>query len=197
MVRPTEFDRQKALVSAMDCFWQHGYQAAGMALLLKNMQISRSSFYNSFGDKRSLFIECATLYADKALQVFTAITQSKQGVAAVRQFLQLTLAAQTELVRQRGCLLVNSVSELTGVDEVLRADVLRVFCRIREAWKQQLQLDELTLEAEEASEWIFSLLLGWRLQSQAGIDAHKLATQIDWSLDQLELDKQATPLLSR
>lgn len=191
MVRPTEFDRQQALSSAMDCFWQHGYQAAGMSLLLQEMAISRSSFYNSFGDKRSLFIECVTLYADKALQVFRAISLSQQGLASVRQFLQLTLASQTEVVRQRGCLLVNSISELTGVDESLRTEVLTVFRRIPDAWKIQLKADSLTLSAENAGDWIFSLLLGWRLQSQAGIASENLSQQIDWSLDRLLLGDSA------
>ena len=58
MSRPLEFDRSKALGHALTLFWRKGYQATSLADLVAAMQISRSSFYATFGDKRSLFIEC-------------------------------------------------------------------------------------------------------------------------------------------
>lgn len=185
-MRPAEFDRQQVLVKAMNCFWKQGYQAASMAVLLEAMGISRSSFYNSFGDKRSLFQDCVALYAQSAVQLFTVIAQQHHGIDALRQFLLLTLTNEQAIPLKQGCLLVSSVSELSGVDDELRAQVMREFDAVKAAWLVELNKDQLSLDAHQAVEWVFSLLLGWRLQSQAGSSPEVLNQQINWSLDQLK-----------
>ena len=57
MARPHEFDIPTAINKALVLFWDKGYQASSLAELLATMNISRSSFYAEFTDKRSLFIQ--------------------------------------------------------------------------------------------------------------------------------------------
>ena len=68
MPRNLEFDRSRTLEAAMKLFWSRGYVATSLAELLDTMSIARSSFYASFGDKRSLFIECLDLFALRTLE---------------------------------------------------------------------------------------------------------------------------------
>ena len=60
--RPKEFDREEALQKAMELFWARGYEGTGMRELLQHMGIGRQSLYDTFGDKRSLFIEALKCY---------------------------------------------------------------------------------------------------------------------------------------
>ncbi|NBS94893.1 MAG: TetR/AcrR family transcriptional regulator [Betaproteobacteria bacterium] len=53
--------RDKALVM----FWRRGFQATTVADLLESMGIGRGSFYAAFRDKRSLFVECLDLFAQR------------------------------------------------------------------------------------------------------------------------------------
>ena len=69
MPRPIEFDRSKAVNRALVLFWQKGYQATSLSDLLETTNISRSSFYAAFTDKRIFYIECLDLFAERTLEL--------------------------------------------------------------------------------------------------------------------------------
>lgn len=60
--RPRAFDRSKALHSALEVFWQQGYEPASVADLCKAMNINPPSLYATFGNKASLFLEAVHHY---------------------------------------------------------------------------------------------------------------------------------------
>ena len=58
-----QFDTEVALSKAMEVFWTHGYEAASLSELLKNMGIGKKSLYDTFGNKQSLFLKAMEYYA--------------------------------------------------------------------------------------------------------------------------------------
>jgi AcrR family transcriptional regulator len=60
--RPQSFDRQAVLEEAMKLFWERGYEGTSFADLIAAMEISASTFYNSFGSKQQLFVETVQHY---------------------------------------------------------------------------------------------------------------------------------------
>lgn len=62
--RPTAFDKEAALDSAMRLFWERGYEGTSMADLARAMALHPSSIYAAFGDKQALFALAAKRYAD-------------------------------------------------------------------------------------------------------------------------------------
>ena len=52
-----QFDPHEALEKAMQLFWTKGYSATGVAELQEQMGIGRKSLYDTFGNKRQLFIK--------------------------------------------------------------------------------------------------------------------------------------------
>jgi len=58
-----QFDCEVALSKAMDVFWARGFEAASLSELLEQMGIGRKSLYDTFGNKRSLFIKALAYYA--------------------------------------------------------------------------------------------------------------------------------------
>lgn len=124
MVRPLEFDRSKAVSKAMMLFWRQGYQATSLADLLAAMGIGRSSFYAAFSDKRSLFIECLDLFAVRTLDLLQRARAEMPPVDALQCFFEgkLVSAHGAGAVRAHwGCMLVNTVLEMAGVDDDLSA----------------------------------------------------------------------------
>jgi TetR/AcrR family transcriptional repressor of nem operon len=61
MARHKEFERQQALEKAMETFWRYGYEGTSIQNLVESMGINRGSLYDTFGDKRSLFLAAIAL----------------------------------------------------------------------------------------------------------------------------------------
>ncbi len=64
--RPKEFDRDVVLERAIKAFASHGYEGASTAALLTRMGISRQSLYDTFGDKRRLYLEALGRYSRRS-----------------------------------------------------------------------------------------------------------------------------------
>jgi len=62
MPRPKEFNPDDALDHAMHVFWHKGYEATSMEDLLAAMHLNRGSLYDTFGDKRQLFLKALDRY---------------------------------------------------------------------------------------------------------------------------------------
>lgn len=124
MARPIEFDRPQAVNRALVRFWRKGYQATSLADLLAAMGIGRSSFYAAFTDKRSLFVECMDLFSVRTLDMLQRARAEMPPVDALQSFFERNFigARGAGAVRDHwGCMLVNTVLEMSGVDEELAA----------------------------------------------------------------------------
>ena len=51
----------------MRLFWRKGYAATSIEDLTETLHLSRSSLYDTFGDKRALFLEALQLYSERVL----------------------------------------------------------------------------------------------------------------------------------
>lgn len=188
MARPQEFNQQKVIGQAIECFWLKGYSETSMSDLLTAMSMSRSSFYNTFGDKRQLFELCLETYGKQAQQVMNMTLGSTRlvGLEAIRQFLTLVLITPMAALSQRGCLLVNTIAESASVDLEINKKAKGLMEPVRQGFIQQLKVLFEDEKSIQHGEWLFTQLLGWRLQAQLGLSSEEIAKQIDWSLNQLE-----------
>jgi TetR/AcrR family transcriptional repressor of nem operon len=121
MARTLEFDRNAAMNKALALFWRKGYQAASLPDLLEVMEIGRSSFYATFGDKRSLFLECLELFGKRTKDILLRARDEYAPLEAMRRFFEYTATEQPGQRTVWGCMLVNTVLELAGVDDDLSA----------------------------------------------------------------------------
>ena len=65
MARPREFDELEALDQATKVFWTHGYNGTSLVDLTNAMGISKSSFYDTFGGKRDLYLKTLDYFTEK------------------------------------------------------------------------------------------------------------------------------------
>lgn len=84
MARPVQFDKARVIQLAMKVFWKHGYDSINLPTLMEKMGLSRSSLYNVFGDKRTLFYECMLHYIDqigkKRVEILKKATSVREGL---------------------------------------------------------------------------------------------------------------------
>jgi TetR/AcrR family transcriptional repressor of nem operon len=120
MARTKNFNTDEALDKAIDLFRKHGYQATTPAQLVSHMGISRSSLYDTYGDKRSLYLKAIRRYADRIQEQSNAIiANATNGRQAIGDYMRMSLDGCYGKDMPAGCLLVNSVSELPADESEL------------------------------------------------------------------------------
>jgi TetR/AcrR family transcriptional regulator, transcriptional repressor for nem operon len=121
LARPFQFDREVVLNNAMLLFWQRGYFNTSFEEIVDCLELSRSSIYNSFKDKRSLFVEALKHYI---AQESTALVQHLHLLPptpeGIRTLLDRVVEANLSGTRPRGCLVVNTAIEFAGHDSEIQ-----------------------------------------------------------------------------
>ena len=94
MARTKAFDRDAVLDRAMDLFWKQGFEATSVQQLVEVTGINRGSMYDTFGDKRELFIQALTRYADKsAMKRLEILNGTDKPLEGIRAFFDSIIAA--------------------------------------------------------------------------------------------------------
>jgi TetR/AcrR family transcriptional repressor of nem operon len=124
MARSKEFVPERALAKAMSVFWRSGYENTSLETLMREMGIAKQSLYDTFGDKRSLYLKALAYYRDQTngdmQRMLDEIPSVKDGFAK----LLYGLAAETREQHERGCLLLSANLQRDPKDAVVR-DFLR------------------------------------------------------------------------
>jgi TetR/AcrR family transcriptional repressor of nem operon len=142
-----QFDPQEALGKAMQLFWAKGYAATGLAELQEQMGIGRKSLYDTFGNKRQLFIKTLQLYSDSVVrQIFSELNKKGSPLGNVRRLMRM-LQEQHSKPDSRGCLLGVSMAQFrtndTEMAEVLRRHIRGVEEAYYKTFKRAQDVGEL------------------------------------------------------
>lgn len=109
--RPLEFDKEEAIQSAMEKFWEKGYVATSLRDLLDCMGISRGSFYHAFQSKEDLFALCMNRHLTVMIaELRSLLEHSPSG----RAFFETVFINTASDLRPRSSFIMNSVRELAS-----------------------------------------------------------------------------------
>src|ERR1700719_1324153 len=101
MARPKEFDQEKALRKAVRLFSQKGFAATSTDELMRDMDLGRQSMYDTFGDKRTLFLRALETYVTESAHAISVELERHGSVlSAVRNAL-VTLGRGSRSVQRR------------------------------------------------------------------------------------------------
>ena len=115
MARTKEFDYEQALDRAMHVFWNKGYEATSIQDIVDATGVNRASLYNTFGDKKALFLKALDRFASDNQHSLAATTaHAAPGLGRIRETFRQAAAAT--LQEPRGCFLMNSTTELATQD---------------------------------------------------------------------------------
>ena len=179
VARPKEFDREVALRHAIQVFWKKGFARTSAEDLVAAMGIGKQSLYDTFGDKRRLFLEALRTYNSEGVAVLVKrVAGGASRIAAIEGVL-VELANEQPYKRALGCMGVNSICEL-GDDEDVRAvsTMAAVFqetalTSLIEDAKQQGEVSD-AVDARAAARFLATILSGMRVQAKAGASVEAL-----------------------
>ncbi len=124
MARPKEFDREQALDRAMELFWSRGFEATSVGDLVSHLGVGRQSLYDTFGDKRALYLAALDRYRER---FGPAVPDALRRPGPIRRLVREILQAAIEsglADPSRTCMLVSAAAERCPED----TDVQRRFC---------------------------------------------------------------------
>jgi len=172
-----QFDPDVALNSAMRLFWQQGYEATSLQNLLDTMQLSRSSFYQTFKSKPELFQESIRQYRKLSLQRFS--TNLKQADSA-REFIETLFYDVADETcgpnARRGCLLLNTANEFAQTDPhiagLIDSSLKQIIATLEQAIIQAQQEKQIPADKDAAllAHYLMSSMSGLKNMVKAGAD---------------------------
>ena len=106
--RPLSFDIERATQQAMLLFWEHGYEATSLNDLTAALNVTPSSIYTVFGDKKGLFLAAVQRYTSGPINSESIIQQAATAPEAALGLLRAAAVGFTGESTPRGCLLASS-----------------------------------------------------------------------------------------
>jgi TetR/AcrR family transcriptional repressor of nem operon len=192
VARPKAFDRDQALEAAMHLFWLKGYEATSLDDLLRGMKIGRQSLYDTFGDKRALFLAALGRYRDLTDAFVRSCLAETTSVKAAIRGLFMQVVNEPREHKRRGCLLVNSAVELSPHDPAAARIVSagqrasqRLFRRALELGRQRGEI-AAGRDLRALARYLVSALQGLRVMAKADPNPAALRDVVDVALGALD-----------
>lgn len=118
MARTKEFDEKAVLSKAVELFWTRGYNATSAQDLVEGLGISRSSLYDTYGDKHSLFVQALKQYRkEKIDEVIEMLHKTEDAEEYIKYLFNSIKTQAIEDTYAKGCFMINSTVELAPVDK--------------------------------------------------------------------------------
>lgn len=118
MARKKEFDEDELLEKAVHLFWRKGYNGTSAQDLVDGLGINRSSIYNTYTDKLTLFKMALQRYQQTETNAMvTMLARADNAKKAVKQIFSGLIKESAEDALLKGCFMVNTSMELSGTDQ--------------------------------------------------------------------------------
>ena len=135
MARTKDFDEAEVLNKAVNIFWLKGYNGTSMQDLVDGLGISRSSLYDTYGDKHTLFIKALESYQCANSGNFCQITNSdRPAKEIIRTLLEYVIGNLLNDKSQKGCFMVNAEVEVALHDKQVSEMIQKNDQQIEEAF---------------------------------------------------------------
>jgi TetR/AcrR family transcriptional repressor of nem operon len=186
MPRPRSFDEEAVLDQAVELFWERGYEGTSLAELETRLGLGRQSLYNTFGDKRTLFLKALERYRHAVADGPLAhLNTSGAGLDAIREFFQATVESLTTPAPRRACLVASTILECGSqdADALLRCNRARAELErgLRRALAQAKIRGELreTLDVEATATLFVIQTYGLSVLAKSGATAAELHAAVE------------------
>jgi TetR/AcrR family transcriptional repressor of nem operon len=191
MVRSRSYDEGEVLAGAMHAFRREGYAGISIPQLEAATGLSSGSIYNSFGDKRGIFLAAFEHYLQAVLERRIArLARPEDGLAGLRQ-LFLTLLSEPD-GKTFGCLLTNSAIEFGADREIMESIVSRGFNILERLFADRLSAARsagvlrTTIDPRAGAVRLLALYQGVLVLVRGGYDLKKVRHAIHHEFNNLE-----------
>ena len=177
MARTKDFDETEVLNKAIAIFWHKGYNGTSMQDLVDGLCISRSSLYDTFGDKHALFIKALESYkAAASAQVCAIVSRTDSAKEAIKKLLELVAGELLSDQNHKGCFMVNAEVEVAPHDKEVSQLICQNDQQVEDAFylviKNGQESGEITnrQDARALARFTFNTVKGIRVTAKSTFD---------------------------
>lgn len=192
MARHKAFNREQALDKALQVFWCTGYEAASMQDLVEAMGINRQSLYDTFGDKRMLFLASLDRYVEQqSTQLQQTLEQTPSAKEGLRRIFD-SIVSEAMQGDRRGCLLVNTAVELPVHDEQTARSLCSKLAQVEDLLRDTVRRAQAAGEIsrkhrpESVARFLMNNIRGLRAMAKAAADSPGMRDVVDMVFAALE-----------
>ncbi|MFS4493036.1 TetR/AcrR family transcriptional regulator [Maribacter sp. 2308TA10-17] len=193
MPRTKQFNEEEVLNKAMELFWEKGFHATSMQDLVNHLGINRASIYDTYGGKNELFDKAFQNYRDISLASLKDIFDSESYVKrGFRKLFQMVIDDVKTKSCQKGCFVVNTITELVPGDEVLREKLRQNSENTEHLFASYIQngIDDGNIKASKNPQSIafalFTFFSGLRVMTKVEKNPKKLSEMVEVGLSILD-----------
>ena len=180
MARQKEFDRDKAVESALATFRKNGFGATTTDDLRLAMGIGRQSFYDTFKGKREIYLESLRKYnSDRVLGFFEIFRKSGSPLKALEGMLT-SISIESPKDRTLACLGVSSIcefgasdAEVSSINDATASSIKSVLGKLILEAKNKKEIRS-SLDPKETALYLLSVFSGMRVSARAGASPEEL-----------------------
>jgi AcrR family transcriptional regulator len=185
--RPREFDPDTVLETAMELFWEHGYDGVSISDLTDATGINRRSLYAAFGSKQELFAKAVQRYMSGPGGYIADALRQRTAWDVCRAMVHGAADANTDPQRPRGCLLVHGALVAGDDTDAVRDDLARqrsdgVKALARRFDQAQAEGELPGVDTLVLSRWINAICQGISVQARSGATREALHEVADQAL---------------
>ncbi|MBB5122470.1 TetR family transcriptional regulator [Streptomyces eurocidicus] len=191
MARTKEFDPDAALQSALELFWERGYEATSMADLVERLGVARASLYATFGNKHELYLKALERYGEQST-VLEELSRPGPALPSVRALVRRFAEESARDDLRRGCFVTNTAVELAPHDPDMGRRVERSWDSLETALTSALlraaAQGELPAGRDPAglARMLLVLMQGMRVVGKAAPGSARLRDAADQALSLLD-----------
>lgn len=200
--RPRNFDDDAVLDALVQLFWEQGYEATSMTDIVAATGLNKSSLYSSFGSKDELFEMALTRYVDfRAGMMAQVIGSGTEGLSDVTMLIEYLWTEVNDMGEQRGCLAINTGSEMGTRDQGVTDIGRRYRSLLRDGLSTAFTraADNGEIDAENIPTYtslMLSFVIGTAVMVRSGAPNEEIRGQLDAAVRMVEswrLDQETSP----
>ncbi|WP_427874491.1 TetR/AcrR family transcriptional regulator [Flavobacterium sp. MMS24-S5] len=141
--RPTIYEDSNIIKKAQEVFWQKGYSATSLSDLQKATGAGAGSFYNTFkGGKKEVFKK-AIEERRLAFDAFkNELAKSDSPLELIKDFFR-SIAETDANEHLKGCIIANTVVEMTYIDEDLEANAVQILKEVEQMFIATIKTEQV------------------------------------------------------
>jgi len=191
LVREREFNPDHALERAVAVFTDRGYFDTSMDELVNAMGVARYGVYNTWGNKRELFIAALDKFAELNEKKYHAMLRLEDAsLPEIREFFGAMKNMPAEA--RFGCMVCNTATEVAPHDEEIALACRQVLERLTVSLKKALlnavRRKELKArhDIDDLAEYLTGILRNASVMTRAGYSSEEIGKQIDIAVSVLD-----------